>query len=85
MIEPENVALEKPPEIFRRGRDVVEAEKFAGEAEIGAAAKPDFFHAFRRLEFRGDGLAKRARAGAARVNERAVNIKQNESHHARTN
>ena len=81
VIQPENVVPEKAPEILRRGRDAVKPEKFAGEAGIGASAEPDFIHAFRHLEFRGNGFAKCARAGAARVNERAVNVEQNEPDH----
>jgi hypothetical protein len=59
----------------------VKAEKFADEIHIGASGEPDFINAIARVELRGEGSGKGLRPGAARVNERAVNIKQNEPHH----
>jgi hypothetical protein len=81
LVEPEDVTIEKPPEIFRCGRDVVKAEKFADQIHIGASGKPDFLNAVARVELRGEGPGKGLRTGPPRVNERAINIKQNEPHH----
>jgi hypothetical protein len=81
LVEPENVTLEEPLKIFRCGRDVVKAEKFADKIHIGAPGEPDFINAVAHVELRGEGFGEGLRTGAARVNERAVNIKQNQSHH----
>ena len=83
VVEPENVALEKLREMFRRLRQAVDAEKFADEADVGAAGELHFFRAVMQLEFRGKRFGKRLRAGVARVDERAVNVEQNQFHHAR--
>ena len=50
-------------------------EEFADEAEVGAAGETDLLRAAGRVEFGGEGPGKSLRAGAARVNERAVNVK----------
>ena len=74
LVEPENVALEEPLEIFRRGRNAVKPEKFADEIHVGAPGELDFFDAVGRVELGGKGFGKSLRSGAARVNERAVNV-----------
>jgi hypothetical protein len=84
VVEPENETLEKPLEILRCGRDVVVAEKFADETHVGAPGEPDFINAVAHFELRGEGFGESLRTGASRVNERAVNIKQNQSYHAPT-
>jgi hypothetical protein len=81
MMQPENVMLEELLEIFRRLSEAVDAEKFAHQADISAPGEPHLFRAVMEIELFGKGLRECRRAGPARVNERAVDIKQNESHH----
>jgi len=83
LVEPEDVILEEAPEIFRRGGNVVVAEKFADEADVGAPGELHFFQAVVGFEFGGKGLGESLRAGVARVDERAVNVEQNQFYHAR--
>jgi hypothetical protein len=82
VVEPENVTLKKSPEIFRRGGDVMKTKKFAHETHIGAAGEMDFFDAIRGVEFRGKRFRKRFYARTTSMDECAVNVEQNESHHA---
>ena len=56
-------------------------EKFADETHVGAAGELDLFDAVVRVELGGKGFGESLRTGPPRVNERAVNIKQNQSHH----
>ena len=74
LVEPENITLEEPLEIFRRRRNPVEAEEFAHEIHIRPPGKIDFFHAVEGVEFGREGPGKRFNARAAGVNERAVNV-----------
>ncbi len=73
--------LEELGEIFRRFGAAVNAEKFADQAHIGAPGELHLFRAVMEIEVPGKSLRERRRAGPARVNERAINIKQNQSHH----
>ena len=82
LVQPENVTLEESPEIFRRGRNLVQAEKFAHEIHVRPPGEIDFFNAVVGVEFRGERFGKRLDARAAGVDERAVNVEQYESHHA---
>ena len=82
LVEPENIAFEKLREMFRRFRQVVDAEEFADQADVGTAGEFYFFGAVMQLEFRGKGLGESLRAGVAGVDERAVNVEQNQFHHA---
>jgi hypothetical protein len=61
----------------------VDFEKFADEAEIGAPGELHFFRTVMEVEFRRKGFFESLRAGVARVDERAVNVEQNEFHHER--
>lgn len=74
VVEPENVALEKFREMFRRFVQAMDFEKFADEADVGASGKFYFFRTVMEIEFRRERFGKRLRAGVAGVNERAVNI-----------
>jgi hypothetical protein len=82
VVEPENVTLKKSPEIFRSGGDVMKAEQLAHEAHIGAAWKIDLFDAVMSVEFRGKRFRKRFYTRTAGMDERAVDVEQNEPHHA---
>ena len=57
-------------------------EKFADEADVGATGELHFFRAMMEAEFRGKGFGECLRAGMARVDERAVNVEQNQFYHA---
>lgn len=83
LVEPENITLEEPLEIFRRRCNPVEAEKFAHQIHIRPPGKIDFFDAVEGVKFGREGPGKRFNAGATGVNERAVNVEQYESHHAK--
>src|SRR5271154_5374642 len=83
LVEPENVTLEETLKIFRRGGNVVVLEKFADEADIRASGKFHFFQAVVGFELGRKSFGESLRAGVARVNERAVNVEQNQFYHAR--
>ena len=57
------------------------AEKFADEAHVGTPGELDFLDAVARVELGGEGLGEGLRTGPPCMNERAVNVKQNQSHH----
>ena len=82
VVEPENVMLKKFAEMFRRGGDIVDAEKFADEADIGAPGKLHLLRSVMEVELLGKSLRERRRARAARVNERAVDVEENKPNHA---
>ena len=82
MVEPENVALKKLREMFRRFGQRVDFEKFADKAHVGAPGEFYLFGAVMQVEFRRESFFESLRAGVTRVNERAVNVEQNEPHHA---
>jgi hypothetical protein len=67
--------------MFRRGGDIVDAEKFAHEADIGAAGELHFFRAVMQVELFREGFCERRRARAAGEDERAINVEQNEPGH----
>ena len=83
MVEAEGVVVEKFSEIFRRGRDAVDAEQFAHEAHVRAPGKTDHVNAGVRIERRRERPRKGVSARAAGVDERAVNVEQNQFYHAR--
>ena len=60
----------------------MDAEKFAHEADVGAPGELHLFQAMVKIEFRGEGFLESLRAGMARVDERAVNVEENEPNHA---
>jgi hypothetical protein len=82
VVEPENVALKKLPKMFRRFRQIVDFEKFADEADVGSPGEFHFFRTVMEVEFRRKRFFESLRSGVARVDERAVNIEQNEPNHA---
>ena len=83
VVESENVASEELCKMFRRLRQSMDFEKFPDEADVGAAGELHLFRAVMKAEFRGKGFGEGLRAGVARVDERAVNVEQNQFYHAR--
>ena len=75
MIEPEDVVLEEPLKVLGRRRDLVKAEELPHQADIGASRKLQAFEPIRDFEFGGERLGKSLHPRAARVDQRAVNIK----------
>ena len=82
VVEPEDIAFEEAPKMFGVRFDVVLPEKFAHQAHVGATGKLHFLRAVRDAEFRRKRFGKRLDAGAARVDERAVNVEENEFDHS---
>ena len=82
MVQPEDVALEEPLKVLRRRRDLVEAEELAHEADIGAPGELQPLEPVHGIELGGKRLGKSLHPRAARVDQRAVNIKENQPHHA---
>ena len=74
--------LEEPLKIFRRWWNVVKSEKFPDEIHIRAPGKIDFLDTVRCIELGCERFCEGSYAGMTRVNERAVDVEQNESHHA---
>jgi hypothetical protein len=62
----------------------VDAEKFTNQADIGAPGELHLFRAVMEIEMPGKSLRECRRSRPARMNKRAVNIKQNEPHHPET-
>jgi len=60
----------------------VDAEKFAHEAHVRAPGELHLFRTVMEVELRGEGFGERPRARAAGVDQRAVNVKENEPDHA---
>jgi len=82
VVKPENIAFKEAAEVFRAGRNVVVEKKFADEVYIGAPGKLDPLNPVGEVEFRGEDAGKSLDASPARVNERAINVKEHQSHHA---
>lgn len=82
MVKPENITLEEPLEVFSGRRHLVQAKEFADEVDIGAPGELDPLDSVGQVEFRGEDAGKSLDAGAARVDQRAVNVEENQSHHA---
>src|SRR5664280_434339 len=81
IIEAKNVAMKEALEIFRSGLDQMELEKLAHHAQVGAPGKFEAFKAVHCPEFLREDFGKGRDARAPGVDERAVNIKQNEPNH----
>jgi hypothetical protein len=60
----------------------VNFEKFADEAHVRASGEFYFFDAVMKVEFGRECFGECLRAGVACVDERAVNVEQNEPNHA---
>jgi hypothetical protein len=82
VIEPENVARKKLVEMLRPLVETVNFKKFPHQAHVRATGKLHVFRPVMEIEFRGKSFGERLRARAARVDERAVNVEQNEPDHA---
>jgi hypothetical protein len=83
VVEPEDVAPEKLPEMFGCFRQSVDFEKFADQAHIGAPGKLHLFRTMMKVEFGRERFGERLCSGVSGMNERAVNIEENEPNHAR--
>ena len=81
MVEPENVAREKAFEVFVGARDPVKAEELPHQADICPSGKLELFKTVGRVEFGAEDFREGAHSGAARADERAVDIKQNQPDH----
>lgn len=81
VVEPEDVALEEAAEMFGIGLDVIEPEKFAHQTDIRAAGELHFLCAVWNAELQREHLCKCLDACAARVNERAINVEEDEFDH----
>ena len=84
LVQPENVILEEAPEILRCRRNPMNPEEFTHQIHIRPPGKADFFNTIKCVELCGERLRKRLNTGAAGVNERAVNVEQNQFYHAVT-
>ena len=74
VIEPKNVVVEKLRKILRTRFDAVEAEKVADDRGIGAAGEFQFFAAGMHIEDMGENSRESFLAGAAAINEGAVDV-----------
>ena len=83
MVQKMDIAVEKLAEVPGRFVQPVIFEELAHEADIRAPGKPHFFGAVMQVEFRGERSGKRRRARATGVDERAINVEQNQFYHAR--
>jgi hypothetical protein len=61
----------------------VELEKFTDKAHVSAPGELHFFGAVMQVEFRRKRFSERLRSGVPRVDERAVNVEENEPDHAK--
>src|SRR5437016_8289058 len=81
-IEPEYVAIEEAAEIFPRRLDLVLQEKLARDSGVRASGELELLGAVGNVELRRESASERPHPGPSRVDECAVDIKQNKSNHA---
>ena len=79
LLQADHVGREKALEIPGRRLDAPQREKLPHQRDIRAPGELDKFRAVGDAKFRGQGHGKRLHPGPARVNERAVNIKQDQA------
>ena len=79
VIQPEDVSVEKLPEVPGRLIKAVDFEEFPDEAHIGPAGEFHLFRAVMEIEFRRKSFRERACAGMPSVDKRAVNVEKNQS------
>ena len=83
VIEPEHIGVEETTEILQRRFDLVLEEKLARQSRVGSARKPQPLRAVGDVELRGKCAAERLHSRASGANERAVDVEQDQSNHAR--
>src|SRR5207342_127599 len=81
VIEPEDVVFEIQRKILRRRKDFVITKKLPHQAEVRAAGELQALKVIARAKLGFENFLECLHAGAARVNERAVNVKQDQSYH----
>jgi hypothetical protein len=77
-----DVHTEEAAEVFRCGRDLMLNEKFASQTGVRASGELQLARAIGNLEFSGESAGKRFDTRSAAVDERAVNVEQDEANHA---
>ena len=82
VIQPEDVSVEKLPEVPGRLIETMDFEKFPDEAHISPAGKFHLFRAVMEVEFRRKSFRESACAGMPSVDERAVNVEKYQPNHA---
>ena len=82
VVQPKDVAVEEPVKVLWGRRDLVEAEELAYEAQVGAPGEFQPLKPVRRVELALKDPGKGLHPRAARVNQRAINVEQNQSYHA---
>ena len=82
VIQPEDVSVQKLPEVPRRLIETVDFEEFPDEAHIGPAGEFHLFRAVMEIEFRRKGFRERACAGMPGVDKRAVYVEKYQPNHA---
>jgi len=81
IIEPKNVAVEKPAGILRARLNPVLEKELPGERRVGPTGELQTLGPIREIELGGERAGERFHASAARANQRAVNVEQNQSDH----
>src|SRR5580765_1439593 len=79
VIQPKNVTLKKTLEVFRRRRNPMDGKELAHEADISASSELELLQPVMRIELRSENFRERVHSSAAGMNQRAVNIKQNQT------
>ena len=82
VVEPKDEEIEKPLKILGRGCDLMIAEEFADQTGVRPPSELQAFEPVHRIEFRRKYFGKSLYSGAAGMDQRAVNIKQDQTHHA---
>ena len=75
--------LEEAFEMFRGGGNVVKPEKFPHQADVRPSGKFHPLETVRRSELRGKHLRERFHTRATGVNQRSINVEQNQPYHVR--
>ena len=84
MIEPESVAIEEAARVLGSVRDAVMREQFADQSGVRAPGEGEMLGAIGNLELHRERAPERAHAGPAGLNQRAIDVEQDEFDHART-
>jgi serine O-acetyltransferase len=83
MVKPGGVAVEEQAEIVCGGFEAMPGEQLPRDAGVRAAGELHVLDGVSDFELGGEGELEGFDARAIRVNERAIDIKQNQSHHLR--
>src|SRR5439155_9388576 len=81
IVEPEDIAIEEKAKILRRRLDLVLQKKLTRQACIGAAGEFQPFGTVGDVELRGKRAAKRLHSRAAGLDQRAVDVEENQANH----